>query len=103
VSSTTRDGVETVPIEFHFSATMNCDGLTKKLQITSITESGKKATIDKSSIVCSTSNAHDVPPFVGAIPTTWTYKAKLTNVANGIHELVLKDVDTKDGRNSTNV
>jgi alpha-1,3-glucan synthase len=94
---------EDVDIEFHFSAAMNCDSVTSNLKITSTTEDGTTPKVVKKSVECLTVPPQHLVHFVGNIPTTWTYKAKLTGVSNGVHELTLTNVTAQNGGGSTGV
>jgi alpha-1,3-glucan synthase len=88
---------ETVPIEFHFSTEMSCSTIGSGLEIKSKTQDGKKPKLDKASIVCEPFKVDESSLFIGGVPTSWSFKANLTNVSNGIHEVVLKNIPTKDG------
>lgn len=82
---------------------MDCEEISSTLEIHSETEDGEKARIDKRSVVCETVSLHEPPLFVGGVPTRWTYKANLTNVSNGVHEVILRDLHSKDQSGSTTV
>jgi alpha-1,3-glucan synthase len=89
-----------VPIELHFSAEMNCDDLTNGMTFNSSTEDGSMPTIDKSSVVCGNSSTSDVPNFIGAIPTVWTWKANLQGVGQGVHRLTVSNLASSGGSNT---
>ena len=88
---------ETVQIELHFSAEMDCDYLTKTLQINSTTEDKRIALLDMDSVKCQAVAPTDQTPFVGGIPTLWTFVASLTDVSNGVHSITDHNVTAKDG------
>ena len=92
---------EEVAIEFHFSAPMDCDSITKSVELVSNTEDYSTAKLDIDSVQCSTISDASHVPYVGGLPTVMTYKANLVNVANGIHELVLRNVTAKSGAEFT--
>ncbi|KAL8672680.1 MAG: hypothetical protein Q9168_002864 [Polycauliona sp. 1 TL-2023] len=92
---------ETVPVEFHYSQEMDCDMITNAMIINSTTEDRSVPTVDKDSVKCQKSTGEAPPPFVGAIPTEWTWTANLINVANGVHQLSLPNVTTPDNGSST--
>ena len=81
---------EVVPIEIHFSANMSCDDVTKSLYLNSTAQDGQVATIDTASIVC-LSVETDQLLYVGGIPTSWIFKANLTNVSNGVHTFTVNN------------
>lgn len=96
--------LDSVPIEIHFSAEMNCDSITKNLTINSVTANNQTAAIDAGSVQCTnlSSAEADPSPWSGGIPTAWIYTAKLVNVTDGIHELIVNNATAADGTTSTN-
>ncbi|KAL8647173.1 MAG: hypothetical protein Q9226_006541, partial [Calogaya cf. arnoldii] len=92
---------ETVPVELHYSQEMDCDMITKTLKVNSTTEDRSVPTVDKDSVKCQKLTTSEPTPFVGGIPTQWTWTANLVNVANGVHRISLSDVTTSDGDSST--
>ncbi len=93
---------EDVRIEFYFSSQMDCDEIGSKMVINSKTEDGRKARLDRGSIVCSPAQIV-TPQFVGGIPGMWSFKAEITNVSNGVHEIILKNIHTQNQSRSTGV
>jgi alpha-1,3-glucan synthase len=91
------DGNNTVPITFEFSEKMDCDSITKNLIIDSTTEEKSVATIDPTSIVCGEGADAGGTKWVAQVPSTWSWKATLVDVPNGVHVLTLKNVTTSDG------
>ncbi|KAI9851719.1 MAG: Cell wall alpha-1,3-glucan synthase ags1, partial [Thelocarpon superellum] len=103
VASTVAPGKqETVPIELHFSTPMDCDSVTDTLELNSTTEDGSTAQLDKGSVSCLTVQNVDPADFIGGLPTQWTWKANLINVANGIHSITVKNATAQGQGNSTN-
>lgn len=91
----------TIPIELHFSTTMNCSEVSASISIKSTTEDGTTAAIDPQSIACSVVDPELVSPWFGSLPTLWTFKASLINVSDGIHVITVKDALAIDGSTST--
>jgi len=86
---------ETIAIEFHYSAEMKCSDFRTNIEIVSKTEDGTTPEIDQTSVQCGVVPIEAVPnteTFVGAIPTTWKFKANLVKVSNGIHSLTLRNL-----------
>ncbi|KAI9791171.1 MAG: Cell wall alpha-1,3-glucan synthase ags1 [Candelina submexicana] len=104
VQSTVKGGQqEKVAIELHFSAEMDCDGVTNTLEISSATEDKRTALLEKGSVKCQSQNiTTDTPNFNGGIPTAWTWKANLIDVSNGVHEVVVHNVTSADKNHFTN-
>lgn len=92
---------ETVPVELHYSEEMDCDMITNTLKINSTTEDRSVPTVDKKTVKCQASPNSTAPPFVGGIPTQWTWTANLVNVANGVHRLTLSNVTSRENGSST--
>lgn len=91
------DGKGTVDIEIQFSEAMDCNQITKNLLITSTTEGGQTAQLDAASVSCSNFTAGK-PRYVGEIQSTFSLKAKLSNVNDGIHSIAVRNASTVDGR-----
>ena len=96
--------VDSVAIAIHFSAEMDCDKMTKGLSIKSTTADNQTAALDTGSVQCSNlpSAEADPSPWSGGSPTSWIYTAKLVNVTDGMHELVLNNATSANGDTSTN-
>jgi alpha-1,3-glucan synthase len=92
---------ETVQIEIQFSTAMDCDAVTSSVQINSTTEDLRIAEVQKDSVQCSAINA-ETPQHVAGIPSTWSWKATLDNVSNGVHTITLLNATTVGGNASTN-
>ena len=93
-----------IPIEIHFSVEMDCDKISQSLSINSTTSGIQTAALDEGSVKCSnlTSAEADSSPWSGGTPTAWIYTAKIVNVTDGIHELVLDNATSADGKTATN-
>jgi alpha-1,3-glucan synthase len=96
---------DTVPIEFQFSAPMDCAIIESSLSfgINSTTEDQTLAKLDEASISCGPITNPKPMPLVGGIPSVWSFKANLTGVSNGIHELTLSYIPTLDNTSTTEV
>lgn len=91
-------GQESVDIEIHFSTPMNCSDVMASIQINSTTEDFIVAQVDTTSVQCAdATNLTEQPQFVGGIPTAWTFKARLIDVADGIHQITVRNASTTDG------
>ncbi|SMR54883.1 unnamed protein product [Zymoseptoria tritici ST99CH_3D1] len=86
-----------VAIELRFSTEMDCDSVTQAISFTSKTDGGATPTIDNTTIACTTMEAADVPTYGAYVPSTWSWKADLIDVADGIHKMTLRDEATTDG------
>lgn len=87
---------ESVPIQISFSSEMNCLAVIESIELDSTTESGRQARLDRDSVNCSLADA-DPPRYVGEIPSTWTFRAKLDNVYNGVHTVTIRNASTEYG------
>jgi alpha-1,3-glucan synthase len=93
-----------VDITFEFSADMSCDNVTQAIKITSTTETGAVAKIDQGSVKCTHLELGQGwrAPFVGSIASAWTWQAKVTNLADGVHRISVMNATTKDLGSHTN-
>jgi alpha-1,3-glucan synthase len=103
VSLVAPDQKENVAVEFHFSTPMDCHSVSSSIEITSTTADGSKAKLDNSTAKCETISNTQVAGFVGSIPTQWTFKAQLTNVANGIHSVTIKNATASNGKSTNSI
>lgn len=86
---------ETLPFELHFSLPMDCDSVKASLQISSTTENNQVASIDDSSITCSSIDLdEDDSGLMAQIGTAWVFSGKLENVYNGIHSISVNNAST---------
>lgn len=97
-----KDGKDTVDIELHFSEEMDCDHITKNILINSTIEGEGAATLDAGSISCANMTVSESVPYNGAIASAWRWKARLQDVANGIHSVTVQNASTSDGNRFTN-
>ena len=101
LSTAPPGGKESIQIELHFSAKMNCDEITNTLTINSTTEDNSTPSVDKNSVHCDSTSNTDSPKWVGGIPTVWTWTGNLSNVANGVHQVTVSNVSTDDSSDTT--
>jgi alpha-1,3-glucan synthase len=90
----------TVDISFHFNTEMDCNKTTAAVSIKSTTENGSTAKLDAASVKCAPIN-NERPAFVGAVPSVFGWSARLTDVADGVHEITLTNATAKTGGAST--
>lgn len=91
---------ETVPIEIRFNREMSCDSVVDNIFITSRTQTGQTAKLDKDSVECKV-ELQDLPMKVGEVASNWTMKGNLKDVYNGVHTITVSNVTTEDGFTST--
>ena len=96
-------GTEDVDIELRFSTKMDCDAITDSISFNSTTESGETPSLDQDSIKCGPSSEGTNSTFVGAIQSTWSWSATLTNVANGVHSLTVHNASDTEGRTTNSI
>jgi alpha-1,3-glucan synthase len=96
-------GQENITIEIHFSTEMDCNSVTAAIQINSTTEDLRIAQLEKDTVQC-TSAKDDAgqPDYVARLPTAWVWKANLTNVSNGIHQVTIGNATASGGQSFTN-
>lgn len=92
---------ESVKIELHFSAQMDCKALASSLEITSTTERKITARVDNSTVKCELVNGTTPKNMIGSIPSMWKFTANLTDVWNGVHSVTVRNASTADGSMST--
>ncbi|KAL2830814.1 hypothetical protein BDW59DRAFT_158254 [Aspergillus cavernicola] len=92
------DSGESIPIQLGYSNEMDCDSITQAIVLDSKTERGVNASLDTSSVNCTTISAKTTSNnFVGEIPTVWTWSATLNNAYHGVHQLTVKNVSSSGG------
>jgi len=101
VSTVAAGKQETVDIEIHFSTEMNCDQVTSAVRINSTTEDLRVARVQAGSVQCSKVTTTEIPQFVAGIPSAWSWKAKLENLSNGVHAVIVQNATNVDGSDST--
>ena len=96
--------VTSADITFEFSAAMSCDDVTKAISISSTTGAGVTAQIDTDSVHCTnlTTGEGRRASFIGSIATAFTWQAKLTNLADGVHKISVRNATTSDLGSHTN-
>jgi alpha-1,3-glucan synthase len=100
-STVAPDGVESVQIEIHFSAEMDCDSVTNSLTMNSTTVSGNTFTVNTASVTCN-EIAFEQPQYIGGIAGAWKWAATLDGVENGIHQLTISNASVAGGGDGTN-
>lgn len=96
---------QSIPIELHFSAPMNCQQIEDTLQINSTTSDNSTPQLDVNSVRCENISNSDntFSSFSGTINTTWSFAATLIGVADGIHQISINNISTAaDGDATTN-
>lgn len=101
LSNVSSSEAQSLDFELRFSAEMDCDSVTNSLILNSTTESGVTATLNTTSRTCQTVDPTDIPDFSGGIPTVWIYKATLSNVYHGIHQITVANA-TSQANQTTN-
>ncbi|CAG7922354.1 unnamed protein product [Penicillium olsonii] len=99
LSSVAPDESESVEIGLFFSTEMSCSMVTDSISLQSTTESGKIPSLDRDSVSCE-SMLPETTSWSGHIPSTWAWRATLTGVYNGVHELTVKNATSTDGRST---
>ncbi len=83
----------TVDIEFQFSGQLDCESVTNSITITSTIDPGQALPqIEPSSVQCSSIPDAFANTYGVYIPSAWIWKATLTGVKDGIHEITLDNV-----------
>lgn len=96
----TTEESNTITVHFHTNTEMDCDAFTNSINFTSITQSSLTPTIDNSTVTCG--NATDTQPdYPGIIASAWGWSANITNLAQGIHQIVVNNATTSDGESFT--
>ncbi|EXJ62578.1 alpha-1,3-glucan synthase [Cladophialophora yegresii CBS 114405] len=96
-STVSADGKESINVELQFSVEMDCNSVTNSITFNSTTESAGTPSIDRSSVKCTSLDSPQTPGYVGAISSTWSWSAKLDNVANGIHSISVRNASSQAG------
>lgn len=102
ILSTVRpDETEAVDIELHFSEAMDCNQITSNLVLSSTAANNISAYINQSTISCAMLPIPEISLYVGGISSTWSWKATLLNVSNGIHSITVQNATTPEGARFT--
>jgi alpha-1,3-glucan synthase len=96
-----KDGTNTVPISVEFSEKMDCGSITDNLVIASTTDETSVAKIDPTSVVCGAVSPAGGSTLIAQVESTWSWKATLVDVPNGVHVITIKNATTSDGTIST--
>lgn len=96
---------ETVKFELHFSQPMDCDQITKTIQIKSTTAGGEVAQVETDSVQCRNISAAEAErsPWSGGVDTNFIFAANLINVSDGIHQISVNNITVANGTISTGV
>jgi alpha-1,3-glucan synthase len=94
------DKETTIDIEFQFSDEMDCGEVTSSIDISSTTADKITAKIDNSTVSCNKITGAS-PSFSGEVTATWSWKATLLEVSDGIHAITVKNATTSDGDRKT--
>ncbi|KAH7010584.1 putative cell wall alpha-1, 3-glucan synthase [Microdochium trichocladiopsis] len=76
-----------VDISLEFSAEMGCGSVQDAIKITSTVESGGEVKLTQPK--CARMTETQPTKYVGSIPSRWRFTATLTNVNDGIHEIIV--------------
>jgi alpha-1,3-glucan synthase len=80
---------------------MDCQKLTQNITIESSTFGKLTPRLDLNSVSCDNVTANERAPYVGAIASAWSWSARLLDVDDGIHRIVVTNPVTADGGSST--
>ncbi|EAW12377.1 alpha-1,3-glucan synthase Ags1 [Aspergillus clavatus NRRL 1] len=94
-SKVAPDASEDVEIEIFFSEEMDCDAVTKAISLKSSTETRNVPFIKANSATCGAVKLVK-PELTGQIPSTWSWKATLTGVYNGVHKVTVGNPSNKN-------
>ena len=102
LSKVAATGTESIEVELHFSAEMDCDSVTDSITFKSRTVAGNTPTIDNNNVRCSDMDKDEEPAeYVGGIPSTFKWVATLDRVENGVHELTVSNASVSGGGDFT--
>ena len=96
---------QSIPIELHFSVPMDCQQIAKTLQVKATTSDSSTPRLDAGSVHCSnvSNSSGRFSSISGMIHTSWSFAATLVGVADGIHQISIKNISTAaDGDATTN-
>ena len=82
---------------------MDCQQITKTIQINSTTSDGSTPQVDASSVKChNVSNIDNtLPSLSGTTNTTWAFAGTLIGVADGVHQISVSNISTAANRKAT--
>lgn len=94
----------TIDIVLEFNVPMSCTSITSSLKFNmSSSGIGGQPVLDSSTVVCGTPTNPVTSPISGVSPSTFSWSGTLTNVADGILEIILHNPSSLDGTASTGV
>ena len=91
---------ESVKIELHFSAEMDCTGVQKAISFESSTLSGNTPKLGQ--VDCGKLATPEAPQWIGGIATAWKLSATLEGVEHGVHRITVKNATVFNGGDATN-
>lgn len=97
----TTQASNALAVEFRSNVQMDCNSFTESISFTSITDSGLTPSLVNSSVSCLNVTYNDGPDYSGALRSAWSWSANITDLAPGIHQIVLDKPKTSDGGSST--
>lgn len=92
----------TLAVEFRSSVQMDCDSFTEAISFTSTTESGLTPSLDESTVKCLNVTYNDRPDYSGALASAWSWTGNITDLAPGIHQIIISNATTSDLGSFTN-
>ena len=94
---------DTIPIQIHFSAPMDCDQVKGSLSINSTTSNNQIAKLDDGSVQCKNISSEDADPnpWAGGVDTSWIFAANLVGASDGVHRVTVSNNTAADGKTST--
>lgn len=95
------DRADTVHIKFGFSREMDCNSISRSLQIRSTVTNATVASLDNDTVSCSVTNS--TPRWAGEPATTFVYEADLINLYHGVHEIAINNASASDGSYTNSV
>lgn len=101
LSNTSSEEASSVDIEVRFTTLMDCDSFTENVDVTSYTEAGETATIDKDSIECHTIDPLFESSYYGPSPSIWRARATVKNMYDGIHTINVNNITSASKNAST--
>lgn len=101
ISNTSASEPAVLDVELRFSGLMDCDSVKNSLTINSTTSEGQQATIDISSVDCSTIDPEFEAYYYGPSPSIWRASVPLKNVYDGVHRLNVNNVTDQSSNMST--
>jgi len=101
MASVEYNETEALSIHIHFSEEMDCTSVRDSLKVESFTESGQKASLNASSVLCQVVEPQDTP-LVAQAATAWVFSATLENVGHGVHTYTVDNASTATGDAWTN-